>query len=89
MEHSIPDELSMEALFRYQRKLASSHDLLERLTVLWVAAELGQRLAGCSDHQIGDLLSLVQEGLGLFSPEYGVCEHAKRRLQSQNSWRRK
>ncbi len=29
---------------------------------------------------LGDLLSMVQDGLGLFSPAYVVCEHAKGRL---------
>jgi hypothetical protein len=44
-------------------------------------ALFGERLERCSDGQIGDLLSMVQDGMGLFSPEYSVCEHAKRRLQ--------
>ncbi len=55
MEHLLPEELSVGELFEYQRKLAGSHDLLERLKVLWVAAMLGERLARCSDHEIGDL----------------------------------
>ena len=88
MEHSIPDELSVEELFQYQRKLARSHDLLERLRTLWIGAQLGERLEWCSDRQIGDLLTLVQDGIGIFSAEFAVCEHAKRRLQGQNSWRR-
>ena len=80
MEHLPPEELSVRELFEYQRKLAGSHDLLERLKVLWVAAMLGERLARCSDHEIGDLLTLVQDGIGIFSPNFAVCEHAKRRL---------
>ena len=89
MEHLAPDELSVEELFEYQRKLAAAPDLLERLKVLWVAAQLRERLEWCSDHEIGDLLSLVQEVFGLFSPEYSVCEHARRRLQGRHSRRRK
>jgi hypothetical protein len=87
LEHLTPDDQSVRELFEHQRKLAGSHDLLERLQTLWVGAQLRERLEWCSDHQIGDLLSLVQDVFGLFSPEYGVCEHAKRRLQRRHSWR--
>lgn len=86
MEH-LPEDLSVGELFRYQQRLARSHDLLERLKVLWVAAQLAERLEWCSDDEIGDLLSLVQDVFGLFSPEYAVCEFAKRRLQRRHSWR--
>ena len=81
MEHFTPNDHSVEELFEYQRKLAGSHDLAKRLKTLWTGAQLRERLEWCSDHQIGDLLSVVQDGLGLFGPEFAVCEHAKRRLQ--------
>jgi hypothetical protein len=84
---NLPEELSVGELFEYHRKVAGSHDLHERLKVLWVAAKLRERLELCSDHEIGDLLSLVQDVFGLFSPEYGVCEHAKRRLRRRHLWR--
>jgi hypothetical protein len=71
---------SLKELFEHQRKLASSSDPLERFKVLWIMAELGERLEQCSDEEIGDLLDLVQEGLCIFSPEFAVVEHAKRRL---------
>jgi hypothetical protein len=41
---------------------------------------LRQRLELFSDHQIGYLLSAVQDNLELFGPDFAVCEHAKRRL---------
>ena len=88
MEHLLPEKLSVEELLEYQRKLAASHDLLERLRTLWIGALLGERLERCSDQEIGDLLSLVQDVFGLFSAEYSVCEHAKRRLQRRHLWRR-
>jgi hypothetical protein len=88
LEHLLPEELSVGEMFDYQRKLAGSHDLLERLRTLRIGALLGERLAWCSDHEIGDLLSLVQDVFGLFSPEYAVCEHAKRRLQRRHLRRR-
>ena len=66
MKHLPPDELSVRELFEYQRKLAASHDLLERLKTLWIGALLGERLAWCSDDQIGDLLSVVQDELWAF-----------------------
>jgi hypothetical protein len=87
LEHLLPEKLSIEELFEYHRKLASSHDLLERLKVLWVAAQLGDRLERCSDDEIGDLLWLVRDVFGLFSPEYAVCEFARRRLQRRHSRR--
>jgi len=82
MEH-LPEDLSVGELFRYQQRLARSHDVLERLRTLWTGALLGERLERCSDYEIGDLLSLVQDGLGIFSAEFVVCEFARRRLQGR------
>ena len=81
MEPLLPDEDSPLELFETMRRLVGSRDLLERLKTLWVGAQLGERLEWCSDAQIGDLLSKVQERMSLLSPEYSVCEYAKRRLQ--------
>ena len=86
MEHLPPDDV--RDLFEEHRRLAVSHDLIERLSTLWAGALLGERLPRCSDHEIGDLLSLVQDGLGVFSPDFAVCEHAKRRLQRRQSFGR-
>jgi len=88
MEH-LPDDLSVGELFRYQQRLARSHDLLERLRTLWIGALLGERLERCSDYEIGDLLSLVQDRFGIFSAEFAVCEHARRRLQKRWSHKEK
>ena len=88
MDHLLPEEVSVGELFQYQRRLARSLDLFERLRTLWIAAQLAERLERCSDHEIGDLLLLVQDGLGIFSPEFAVCEQAKRRLQRRHLWRR-
>ena len=85
MEPLLSDEDSPLELFETMRKLAGSPDLLERLKTLWVGAQLSERLEWCSDAQIGDLLSKVQERMSLFSPEYSVCEYAKRRLQRSSS----
>ena len=79
----LPEGASVRELFEYQQKLAKSDDLVERLSILWIAVLLGERLEQCSDHEIGELLSLVQNGLGIFSAEFAVCEYAKRRLQRQ------
>jgi hypothetical protein len=81
VEHLPPEELSPMELFQYLRELAKSRNIAERLRTLWIVALFGERLERCSDGQIGDLLSKVQERMGLFSPEFSVCEHAKRRLQ--------
>jgi hypothetical protein len=85
VEHLSPEQLSVEELFRYLRRIAKSHDIVERLRILWIAAAFGVRLEQCSDGQIGDLLSMVQEHMGLFTAEFAVCEHAKRRLQRSSS----
>ena len=67
-------------LFERMRKLAGSRDLVERLETLWVGVQLGEYLETCADHEIAELMSAMQESLGLFSAEFAVCEHAKRRL---------
>jgi len=88
LEHLPLDEMSPLELFEHMRKLTGSHDLLERLKTLWFGALLGELLEQCSNEQIGELLSRVQDGLGIFSAEYAVCEFARRRLQGRHSWRR-
>ncbi len=85
MEHLSPEKLSTVELFEFLRKLAKSPDVSERLRILWIAAGFSERLEQCADAQIGDLLFKVQEPMGLFTPEFGVCEHAKRRLQRSSS----
>jgi hypothetical protein len=85
VEHLQPEELSAMELFGYLLKLAKSHDIAERLRTLWIVAPFGERLERCSDAQIGDLLSMVQDRMGLFTAEFAVCEQAKRRLQRSSS----
>jgi hypothetical protein len=85
VEHLSPDELSVEELFRRLRKLAESHDIAERLRTLWILTMFGEWLEQCSDAQTGYLLTIVQERMSLFSADYSVYEHAKRRLQSSSS----
>jgi hypothetical protein len=80
LEHSTPDDHSVRELFDQQKRLATSHDPAERLRTLWIGALLGELLEQCSSGQIGTLLCAVQDGLGIFSPDFAVCEHAKRRL---------
>jgi hypothetical protein len=70
------------------RMLAESPDPADRLKALWVAALLGERLEACADHEIGELLSAVQDCLSLFRPEFAVCEHARRRLLKSSAARR-
>lgn len=68
------------ALIERQRRLADSHDPLERATTLWVATELDKRLSDCTDAQIAELLARAEERLPIFEPEFAVIEHARRRL---------
>ncbi len=85
MEHLSPEKLSTAELFEFLRKLAQSPDASERLRILWIAAAFGERLERCSNAQIGELLVKVQERMSLFSADYSVCEHAKRRLKRSSS----
>jgi hypothetical protein len=71
---------SVRALIEKQRRLVNSDNPAERLRILWIAALLDQRLSGCTDHEIAELMNLVQEQFGIFDPEMAVCEHARRRL---------
>jgi len=41
---------------------------------------LDERLAQCTDCEVGELLILVQERFGIFEPEMAVCHHARKRL---------
>jgi hypothetical protein len=70
----------VRALIERQRRLANSDYLSERLRILWVATMLDERLAGCADHELGELMNVVQERFGIFEPEMAVCHHARRRL---------
>ena len=88
MQNLKPDDRSLRDLFDQHKKLAGSHDLSERLKTIFVRGLLGEQLESYSNHQIGDLLSLVQDGMGIFSAEFTVTEHAIRRLQRRHSWRR-
>jgi hypothetical protein len=89
LEHWPTETASVRELFEFQRRLARSHSLNERLATLFAGARLGERLARCSDQEIADLLSLVQDGMGIFTPEFAVCEHAKQRLQQPSAMARK
>ena len=68
------------ALIERQRRLADSHDPLERAKTLWVATELDKRLSRCTDAQIAELLLRAEERLPIFEAEFAVIEHARRRL---------
>jgi len=68
------------ALIERQRRLADSHDPLQRAGTLWIATELDKRLLRCTDAQIAELLARAEERLPIFQPEFAVIEHARRRL---------
>jgi hypothetical protein len=80
LEHGSEADRFVRTLIERQRRLVRSDNPAERSRTLWIAAMLDDRLAGCSDHEIGELMNLVQERFGMFEPEMAVCEHARRRL---------
>ena len=77
MEHLA---VTIRGLIERQRQFASSADPVERFRTIWLTALLDQRLSECPDRQIGRLMDLVQERLGILEPEFSISEHAKRRL---------
>jgi hypothetical protein len=78
-------ELSVHELFEHMRELARSPILLERLKTLWAGTQLEELLDSCSDHEVATLLAFVQGSLGIFGPEFAVCEHAKKRLMRSSA----
>jgi hypothetical protein len=70
----------ISALIHEQRRLATSPHLAERFRILWIAATLDKRLRECTDHEIAQLMVVVQDRFHIFGPEFALCYHAKRRL---------
>ena len=70
----------VRSLIHEQRRLANSPHLAERFRTLWTVALLDEHLTQCTDHEIGELLTLIQERFHIFEPEFAICHHAKRRL---------
>lgn len=80
MEHGTELHQVIRALIAKQQRLAASPHLGERFRTLWIAAALNQHLTRCTDHEVGNLLFLVQQRFHIFEPEFSICEHARRRL---------
>jgi hypothetical protein len=70
----------IRVLIEKQRDLSSSTDVVKRFRTLWIIAMLEERLAGCTDREIGELMDVVLERFGIFEPEMAISEHARRRL---------
>jgi hypothetical protein len=78
---SEPDaDRAVRALIEWQRELANSPYLAMRFRTLWVAALLDKRLKQCTDHEVGELMVIVQGRFHVFESEFGICEHARKRL---------
>jgi hypothetical protein len=67
-------------LIHKQRRLASSTIPSERFRVLWLAAILDDSLMHCTNHEIGDLMLIVQDQFRIFDAEFAICYHARKRL---------
>jgi hypothetical protein len=63
-----------------QRRFANSTHLAMRFRTLWAAALLDKDLKQCTDHEVGELMVIVQKRFGLLESEFAVCHHARRRL---------
>jgi cytochrome c oxidase assembly factor CtaG len=44
-----------------------------------------KRLNECTDHEVGELMEIVQDRFAIFEAEFAVCHHARRRLMLRNS----
>jgi hypothetical protein len=79
----------IRALIDRQRRLERSTNLSTRFRTLWIAALLDKTLKQCTDHEIGQLMLIVQDRFGLFEPEFALCYHAGRRLlrSTGKGWR--
>jgi hypothetical protein len=75
----------VRALIQRQHRHATSTNIAMRFRTLWIAATLDRQLAHCTDFEIGDLILIAQERFHIFEPEFGICEHAKRRLMLRNA----
>jgi hypothetical protein len=80
LEHESELQRVIRALIQEQRMLVTSTNVWERFGVLWIAALLDKRLKQCTDHEVGELMVIVQGRFGLFEPEFAVCYHARQRL---------
>jgi hypothetical protein len=67
-------------LIHEQRRLVSSTIPSERFRVLWLTAMLDKSLFHCTDHEVGKLMSFVQQQFCIFDPEFAICYHARTRL---------
>jgi hypothetical protein len=80
LEHESELYRVISALIREQRRFAGSPNLSERLRTLWTAALLNKQLTRCTNHEVGELLIVVQDRFHIFEPEFALCHHAARRL---------
>ena len=69
----------IRVLIEKQRDLSSSTDIVKRFRGGSLPM-LDERLAGCTDREIGELMDVVLERFGIFEPEMAISEHARRRL---------
>ena len=80
MERNSELDRVIRVLIKRQRRLMHSSDLRERFTTLWITTLLDEHLTQCTDHEIGELMVIVQDRFHVFEPEYAICYHAQRRL---------
>lgn len=80
-------DISIDALIREQRSLASSKNPFERVVgSLLVAARLKQSLAAPTDAEVGQLMfERVWNVMDVFSPETTICQVATERLLNSSS----
>jgi hypothetical protein len=67
-------------LIQEQRRVVSSTIPAERFRALWLTAMLDKRLTQCTNHEIGDLMLVVQDRFWIFDAEFAICYHARKRL---------
>ena len=80
LEHGSELHSVVRALIQEQQRIVRSTNPRERLSILWVAALVDKHITNCTNHEVGELLTVVQERFHIFEPEFALCHHAARRL---------
>jgi hypothetical protein len=80
LEHRSDADNAARHLIDKYRRLVSSPDFAVRFRTLWTIPPLSESLFYCTDHEIADLMLIVQERFYIFQPEFGICYHARKRL---------
>jgi hypothetical protein len=73
LEHGSELYEVIRALIQGQRHLLTSTNISMPFRTLWTAALLDEFLSHCTNHEIGDLIGIVQGRFAIFEPEFALA----------------